>query len=133
MIAAQPFGGIQKLICLCGIDRIRIEEFFRSYAEIVANIEENRHRRIVDTILDIIDVAGALTNRQTHIPCRCTLLVDAVERHINEYGVTNFLLGITETLDGVIHMIRDYTVTIYKNEGKNCLIVETAGHLFDAE
>ena len=35
--------------------------------------------------------------------------------------------------DGVTHMIRDYTVTIYKNEGKNCLIVETVGHLFDAE
>ena len=35
--------------------------------------------------------------------------------------------------DGVTHVIRDYTVTIYKDEGKNCLIVETVGHLFDVK
>ena len=35
--------------------------------------------------------------------------------------------------DGVIHSIRDYTVTIYETADKNHLIVETVGHLFDAE
>lgn len=62
LITTQSFGSIQKLICLCGVDCVRVKEFLGRDAEVVADIEENRHGRIVDAVFNVVDVASALTN-----------------------------------------------------------------------
>ncbi len=43
-------------------------------AFIITNIEKYRHGRIVDTVFYVVDITGALADRQAHIPCGNALI-----------------------------------------------------------
>ena len=73
-------GAAEALCCgkqIVELRRIRgvcIKELLGRDAEIVADTEKHRHGRIADTVFDIIDISGALADRQAHIPGRYTLV-----------------------------------------------------------
>lgn len=51
-----------------GVGEVRGEELSGGHAQVVADVEKHGHGGEADTVFDVIDVPGALTQGQAHVP-----------------------------------------------------------------
>ena len=114
LVAAQIFGRAEKFGGFCGVHRLRIEKLFGCYIQIVADIKENGHRRIIDPVFDVVDVPGALADGQAHIPGGYAFVHAQRHQSVDEIGLFHVQHHLTvsnfTTEQGVIYPV--YLVTL---------------------
>ena len=53
-------------------------------SEIITNIKEDSHRWIVNAVFNVVDITGALSERQTHIPCGNTFFQPQINQALDK-------------------------------------------------
>ena len=97
LIGVEPLELFDDLGQAVGVAGFQVEEFLRCDLEVVTNAKENGHGGKIMTVLDITDIAFALSERQTHITggyvCVNTKLCQSlVKLFVNKQNITSLYI-----------------------------------------